>query len=88
MAEHAHTTPTPTVDRTIQRRQLDDAVYGIGIITDIIGKLSTLMIRSSETVCGTSFATCWSRPPRRPGRPRPGWRGCCRAGKGPAFGVM
>ena len=58
MAEHANNTPTtpkPVVDLTTPRKQLDDAVYEIGVITDIIAKLSTLMISSSETVCGTSF---------------------------------
>ena len=55
MAEHAHTTPAPIVDLTTPRKQAEDALYECGVITDIIGKLATLMISSSEEVCGTSF---------------------------------
>lgn len=49
MAKNAHSTPTP-------RTRVDDAVYEIGVITDIIDKLATLMISSSEEVCGSSYA--------------------------------
>ncbi len=55
MAEHANSTPMRTVDLKTPRKKLDDAVYEIGVIADIIAKLATLMVSSSESVCGTSF---------------------------------
>lgn len=58
MAEHANITPTtqkPIVDPTTPRKQAEDALYEAGVITDILRKLATLMISSSEEVCGTSF---------------------------------
>lgn len=54
-AEYAHTITTPIVDLTTPRKQVDDALYEAGVITDIIGKLATLMIGSSDQVSGTSF---------------------------------
>ena len=57
MAEHAHTTPTffPHVTASTPRKQVEDALYEAGVITDILGKLATIMISTSEQVCGTSF---------------------------------
>lgn len=55
MAEHVHITPKAIVDLTTPRKQVEDALYEAGVITDIIGKLATLMISSSEQVCGTAF---------------------------------
>ena len=58
MAEHAHITPAtpkPIVDLTTPRKKAQDALYEIGIIADITEKLATVMISTSEQVCGTSF---------------------------------
>lgn len=55
MAKHLNSTPTPAVDLATPRQQAENAIYEVGIISDIIGKLATLMISSSENVCGTSF---------------------------------
>ncbi len=55
MAEHAHTTSNPIVDLTTPRKRVEDALYEVGVITEIIGKLSTLMISTEEQIAGTSF---------------------------------
>ena len=58
MAEHPLITPasvTPIVDLSTPRKQVEDALYEAGIITDIIGKLAALMISDDTSVCGTSF---------------------------------
>ena len=55
LAKTPDTTIQPIVDPTTLRKQLDDAVYEVGVITDIIAKLAALLISSSESVCGTSF---------------------------------
>jgi len=55
MAKTAHITPTPIIDLTTPRKQVEDALYEAGVIIDIIGKLSTIMISTTEQVCGTSF---------------------------------
>ncbi len=58
MATNANTTPTPTtpiVELSSPRKQAEDALYEAGVITDIISKLATLQIGSTEAVCGTSY---------------------------------
>ena len=59
MANHAHTTPptqVPLVRLPNPRKEVEDALYDVGIITDIIAKLASLMISTTDAVCGTSFA--------------------------------
>lgn len=58
-AVHTSTTTTPAgpiVELSSPRKEVEDALYEIGVITDIISKLADAEIGGGITVCGTSFS--------------------------------
>lgn len=58
MAENQSSTPTSAnqvVALTTPRKALETALYECGVITTVLDNLSTLMISTTEEVCGTAF---------------------------------
>ncbi len=56
MATHFLNTPAPIVDLTTPRKQVEDALYDAGVITDIVGRLANADISLAEQTCPTAYA--------------------------------
>lgn len=65
MAKHANTTNAPagpTIELTTPRKETEDALYELGVITDIISKLATrrsAAVSRSAGRASCSSPACW-----------------------------